>query len=148
VTRCANRRTWLGWLGAIVVIVALLTTAAVAGETKAESPYRVCRTAASCTPDWTSPVLVYAVDTMGAAVAGALVTADPPTPAGPGKPEKATWVTDWHGLAALSLEPQKRYRLHIKSDGFRLVTIGEFRTRGGDVGIVRVTLEVDVDALQ
>ena len=86
--------------------------------------------------------MVYVVDAMGAAIGEAAVSIAPTPPHGVA-PARNEWVTDWFGMAAISVEPGTKYRLKVRAPGFRLVDVVDVAAAAARPSFLRVRLELD-----
>ena len=144
--RCWTRRTALRNTAATVGAVVGAGVATSADDRSRVS--RQCTPRDACVPEWTSVVLLYARDALGAAIRETQVTISPPVPQGPHIPAREQYQTDWHGLAVLSLEPDVRYRVHVRCPGFHSLELADFSGQAGGLKVVHLRLEVDKAQLE
>jgi hypothetical protein len=85
---------------------------------------------------------------MGAAIGDAKVTVQPSVRQGPSDKELSGVVTDWYGMAAISLEPEIEYRIQVSSDAWLPVTIPGVRLAAGRVEALSIRLELDFSKLR
>src|SRR5687767_4584296 len=122
----AARMKW--WTG--VVFVALLTEAIVAGQQSRLK--RRCANPTACSPVG-STLLVYVRDNLGAVISDVKVRVDPPVFQGPPDKQLSGVITDWYGMAAISLKPETDYRIDVSQDGWLPVTLPRVRLAAGRV---------------
>jgi len=135
-------------LRAIVVVCVILLSASDQQVSRAipekQRPAKVnrCERPSKCVPTYTAPLLVYVVDELNAGIGGARVTITPPAEGPRGAPQ-SVWTTDWHGLAAISLQPDRVYRIDISASAFMPAQVDGVRGTRTQPSAIKAMLPVD-----
>ena len=141
-----RRRTFA--LSMVVAWVALLAASFVGAAQATSRVERRCADPRPCSPAWSSTLLVYVMDSEGAAIPDARIAINPPVFSGPPNKHLESVQTNWHGMAAISLEANVDYRLKVSSPGFRVLDMSPLRIGDGRIEALRIRLVVDPSQLQ